>query len=429
MNQPVLRDGAPADVAPADRPAAPGADATAADVLLEEVGTDSAVDHAAIAPDAPAVDAPEPDAGSGDAGAEDASAGDAGSEDAGDTGAADTGSGDAGAEDAASDGGLSQEPDALADGLCGAEGREIGNFFSYTMAYRAAGVAVDGEHIFVALQNAQSPTDGRVARCPIRGCGADNVDAINVVTGVNNPRYLLVAGGTLYIGAEGSVGSQADGYILDCPLAGCPVPFYPQATLAVQLMNMAGIDKSGDHLYFGHGTLATAIGRVHLPTRTPETIVPAPNYGTIGLVTDGTYAYWSQQNNPRTIYRVHAETHVVTPLLGEESGGWHRHALTRRGGGLYWVGTGTGDVWRMDLDGQNLRPLASGQTASGLAVDDTHAYWFNRYGQFEIMGVALAPDSMPRELARSTGQPSAIAQSGPCLYWTTEGGALSTVAK
>jgi hypothetical protein len=91
---------------------------------------------------------------------------------------------------------------------------------------------------------------------------------------------------------------------------------------------------------------------------------------------------------------------------------------------VYWgnggTALGTGGVYRSDLDGTNVTPLATNQNpVFALAVDATSVFFGTSFDnavfQVPIAGGAIAT------LATTTAPPNALAVDGAWVYWAVDG--------
>ncbi|EYF06940.1 hypothetical protein [Chondromyces apiculatus] len=192
-----------------------------------------------------------------------------------------------------------------------------------------------------------------------------------------------------------------------------------------ELVNEQGAPSTlvvhGEHLYWTNRNPSDYGYLVRMPLAGGETLALAQGQSLVGLATDGTALFWTDQYDDsvgsKLLPGVPGASQPIATGQGKPGG------IAVDANHVYWVNLDAGEVVRADKDGMSRTTLAVQQQGlRAIAVDDRYVYWtyVSSGGPQDsggIMRKALEGDGNPEPLGESA-VPREIVSDGERVYWT-----------
>jgi sugar lactone lactonase YvrE len=226
------------------------------------------------------------------------------------------------------------------------------------------------------------------------------------------PWWLAVEGDVAFVTSAES----PNGRVVRVPLDGTPA-----SVLASGLDLPTGIVVEGGELY-----VVTSTELLRLPADgSAAPVVVATSALGFGptLAVDGTHVYWTEPHEETGAVRRVARAGGAVETLIEGEGTPSGLALHR--GRVFWTNFGSGEVRSANLDGSDVRTLATEQASPGvgLAASDDGVFWFNEGAiPSEVVMAPLeggAPLVLGAASTREFGYSSSVVLHGAHVYVRT----------
>lgn len=280
-------------------------------------------------------------------------------------------------------------------------------------------LALDAGHLYWTDQS-----DGTVTRLPKDG-------GVPLILATDQPRPggLVLHGGFLYWANSRYYHADKD-QIVRMPMAGGEVQ-----TLAIGQHLAHRLAVAGDEVYWttlGEDGLAGSVLRGSTAGAPPVSLASGQKRP-VSIVVDGDDVYWSNEGHKRPSYFmdgsvmhlaragaaapavVAADESMPVSVVLDES-----HVYWTTAAAVHSTSYQDGTIMKRARAGGEAVPLVSWRQESGLlALDDTHVYWFGRWGgsAFRIRKSGGAPEPLLAADERSA-EINSVAVDDRFVYWT-----------
>jgi hypothetical protein len=297
--------------------------------------------------------------------------------------------------DARNDGGVDGDIDAAVDCLTlpTNDPRFCGPLVLATGQFDPFGLAITDTHVYWL-----NAGDGRLSRCAKTGCA----NSPTLIAQGDPLGYFVTTDATHVYWNHNNTDE-----VLRCPLDGCP-NLAPQVLASINSATRVAVDSTYLYTSTNDGRLV----RVIKTGGTPQDLVTGLNDPT-GIWMSGSDMLMTLRNG-NAVVRVPLAGGMATTLIPNQT-----MALTITADAQYMYYSTQTQIVRADLDGQNLQPLAAGDTCEGIAVDATHVYFTTQVGG-TLEKVPIVGGTKITMLA-NLGQPAQLAIDENYVYFADNG--------
>ena len=272
-------------------------------------------------------------------------------------------------------------------------------------------LAVDDRWVFWTTRG--KPCDGAIVRLA-KGGGAP----APLVTGEDDPTYLVIDADTLYWAAARTIRSiRKDG---TAPLV-----------VAGGLAGPEAVAVDSERVYFRAHHPTAGVALIAAPRAGGATSVLASGHAVRGVAVDGQHVYFTTNDFPGAgVFRVEKRIGATPTAIARDQ--LHAWGILLDGERVYWTDYGLqgqdGAVFSALKDGSDRRTLARTQVESigaggapTVAVDETHVYWVESdYERGRVMRVRKGGSEITVLAADQKG-PNGVAVDRCGVYWSNIG--------
>ena len=287
-------------------------------------------------------------------------------------------------------------------------------------------LAVNGTTVYVTTSGDFQTIPGQVYQCPLSGCPSKLGP---MTSGLDNPLAIAVDSTRVYWNNASGI-AAATGSVMSCPLTDCGKNDSSRKTIASKLQFLQGVALDSTNVYFGVWGASPYFGNGFVGecplagcTGAPTHVLTKqskPNF----VAVDGASVFMAMGGGSASVAYVQSGP-IATPGMGTQlwSGSVNNQitGFAIYNGKFYFADGFAGEIDMCIESGcPKAAPLVMGLSSPfSVAVDAKGAYWLDDSG---VEFCPLGGCTLPTLLATSSNYPQALAIDGSYVYWVEQDG-------